>query len=175
MSGKDIYILSQMLPGNIWTDPLSVAVYTNKFSIRQFARERGGKCFKIGELQRGGFNYRLKVDLLQCNWGPVHIKCRAGTRLVHQVQVYCASTHQSPGGKNRPEILKFQDGEDEIGLKKSVQVEGMMDWKLTRLCCPALPPRPHRNLHRSPPPRSPTGEGWANHQQRTDVRPLRTA
>ena len=47
MSGKDIYILSQMLPGNIWTDPLSVAVYTNKFSIRQFARERGGKCFHL--------------------------------------------------------------------------------------------------------------------------------
>ena len=46
---------------------------------------------------------------------------------------------------------------------------------LTQPCCPARPPRPRRNLRRIPPPRIPTGEGWASHQQRTGVRPLRTA
>ena len=46
---------------------------------------------------------------LECNWG-MHVSGKLS-------KCYCASTHQSPGGKNRPEILKFQDGEDER-LKK---------------------------------------------------------
>ena len=31
----------------------------------------------------------------------------------------CVGTHQSPGGKNRPEILKFQDGEHGIRLEST--------------------------------------------------------
>ena len=79
-----------------------------------------------GGLQPSGLNYRLKVDLLRCIWvgGGVRIKCsRAGTSVHRKLSAaLCgASTHQSPGGKNRPEILKFQDGEDER-LKKSFKL-----------------------------------------------------
>ena len=174
--------MSQNLPRNFWMDPLSIAVYTSKFSTRQFATERGGECFRLWWGRGGSCNQVVWIT------GSRLICSAIGAQSAHevqswykcapqifQVQLYCASTHQSPGGKNRPEILKFQDGEDEIRLKKSFKLRRWTEVRLTQLCCPALPPRPHRSLHRSPPPRSPTGEGWANHQQRTAVRPLRTA
>ena len=88
---------------------------------------------------RGGCNHvaQIKGSRLLCGAVGGRIKwCQPTTSVqVFQVQLYCGSTHQSPGGKNRPEILKFQDGEYER-LKR--RVSGCVRAQKVRKAYPAL-------------------------------------
>ena len=58
---------------------------------------------------------------LQWRWLKVRCNCGNVSRGGNypSAGLLCVGTHQSPGGKNRPEILKFQDGEHGIRLKST--------------------------------------------------------